>query len=140
MRGMVKRFKFYQHGDEMINSSLHYLRARTIRDGLEGLEHIEAIMRIRGIDPEAMHVPRKNNRRFRNGELRTAVLGLLRQEPHTASQIAETLDCHYQSVRECLRTLEARGVVQRDGRVWGSTAGSNYIADPAKDIRPKHEN
>lgn len=110
--------KFYQHGDEMINSSLLYLRARTIREGLEGLEHIEAIMRIRGMDLEAVHVPKKNKRRFRNGELRRAVLDTLRQEPHTARKIAEKLDCQQQSVRECLRTLEARGVVLREGRVW----------------------
>ena len=118
MRGMVKRFKFYQHGDEMINSSLHYLRARTIRDGLDGLEHIEAIMRIRGLDPEAIHVPRKNKRRFRNGELRRAVLDALREGPHTARQIADQMDAQHNSVCQCLQTLEARGVVRREGRVW----------------------
>src|SRR6056297_3727683 len=98
MLGMVKRFKFYQHGDEMINASLHYLRARTIRDGLDGLEHIEAIMRIRGIDCEAVHVPRKNNRQFRNGALRAAVLGLLREGPRAAQQMADSLGCRPDNV------------------------------------------
>ncbi|WP_297773505.1 hypothetical protein [uncultured Roseovarius sp.] len=95
---MVKRFKFYQHGDEMINSSLHYLRARTIREGLDGLEHIEAIMRMRGLDLEAMHVPRKNKRRFRNGESRAAVMGVMREGPHTTREIADRLECQRRSV------------------------------------------
>ena len=118
MLGMVKRFKFYQHGDEMINSSLHYLRARTIREGLDGLEHIEAIMRIRGLDLEAMHIPRKNKRRFRNGALRAAVMGVLREGSHTAREIADKLECQRNSVYGCLRTLEAHGVVRREGRAW----------------------
>src|SRR6056297_2376637 len=118
MLGMVKRFKFYQHGDEMINSSLHYLRARTIRDGLDGLEHIEAIMRIRGLDLEAIHVPRKNKRRFRNGALRAAVMGVLREGSYTAREISDNLECQRSCVHKCLRTLEAYGVARREGQVW----------------------
>lgn len=117
MLGMVKRFKFYQHGDEMINSSLHYLRARTICEGLDGLEHIEAIMRIRGLDLEAIHVPRKNKRRFRNGALRAAVMGVMREGSYTSREIADRLECQRSSVHKCLRTLEAYGVVRREGRV-----------------------
>jgi predicted Rossmann fold nucleotide-binding protein DprA/Smf involved in DNA uptake len=115
---MVKRFKFYQHGDEMINSSLHYLRARTIREGRDGLEHIEAIMRIRGLDPEAVHVPRKNKRRFRNGALRAAVMSVLREGSYTSREIADRLECQRSSVHGCLRTLEAHGVVRREGQGW----------------------
>lgn len=79
MLGIFGRLTSNQHADEMINASHLYLRARTIRDGLNGLEHIDAIMRIRGLDPEAVHVPRKNNRRFRNGTLRVAVMGEMRE-------------------------------------------------------------
>src|SRR6056297_3323428 len=118
MLGMVKRFKFYQHGDEMINSSLHYLRARTIRDGLDGLEHIKAIMWIRGLDLEAIHVPRKNKRRFRNGALCAAVMDVLRDGSYTAHGIAGRLDCQRRAVYGYLRTLEANGMLKREGRVW----------------------
>jgi hypothetical protein len=35
------------------------LRAQIVRDGLEGLEHVEAMPVLRGIGPAALHVPRK---------------------------------------------------------------------------------
>lgn len=118
MRGMIKNIRLDKHGDETTNVSLYCLRAQIIREGIEGLHHVEALMRLRGLDPEAIHVPKKNKRRFRNGGLRTAVLGVLRQEPHTTRQVAEKLDCESRGVGKCLRTLEVRGVVRREGRVW----------------------
>lgn len=114
MLGIVRRATSNQHGNEMINASHLYLSARTIRDGLNGLEHIDAIMRIRGLDPEAVHVPRKNNRRFRNGTLRVAVMDVLRGGSYTAREIADKLGCQYSCVYGCLRTLEAHGVVRRE--------------------------
>lgn len=118
MRGMLRKIRLDKHSDETTNVSLYYLRAQIIREGLEGLHHVEALMRLRGLDPESIHVPQKNKRRFRNGELRRAVLNSLRQEACTARQIADKLDCQRNSVRTALRTLEARGAVRREGRVW----------------------
>ena len=39
-----------------MNAALVYLYARTIRDGLGGLEHVEALLRLRGIDPNTLRV------------------------------------------------------------------------------------
>ena len=97
MSGMIKQLQLDRRKDDLINASPYDLRARTIRKGLNGLEHIEALMHIRGLDPEGIHVPRKNNRRFRNGALRTAVLDVLRQGLNTAGQIAYKQTCSSQS-------------------------------------------
>jgi len=47
------------------------LRAQIIRDGGEGLEHVDALLRLRRCHTE--HVPAKVPRAFRPGELRRAV-------------------------------------------------------------------
>ena len=62
---MITKLKPYRHSDETTNVSLYYLRAQVIRDGLEGLGHVNALLRLRGLDPEAVKVPRKNKRLFR---------------------------------------------------------------------------
>lgn len=118
MRGMIKKLTPHRHSDKTTNVSLYYLRAQIIRDGLEGLEHVDALLRLRGIDPDALRVPEKKNWTYRRGGLTVAVLGVLRQGANTAPQIAAALDHRHSSVCQCLATLEARGVVRREGRVW----------------------
>lgn len=118
MRGMMKEIKPGRRSDDNINDALYHLRAKIIRERLDGLHHVEALMRLQGIDPEALHVPEKKNWPFRRGGLTVAVLGLLRQGPHTAPQIAATLDHRHSSVCQALTTLEARGVVRRDRSTW----------------------
>ena len=54
--------------------SLYYLRSQIIREGLDGLEHVDALLRLRGLDPEAVHVPAKRVEAFRHGEFKRAVL------------------------------------------------------------------
>ncbi|WP_143152607.1 hypothetical protein [Marivita hallyeonensis] len=137
---MIKKLKIGRHSDETINISLYYLRAQIIRNDADGLEHVEAIMRLRGLALDALSVPEKRNRRFRKGQLRQAILDELRKGPLTSRQIAEAIGHERNNFAHTLQALKARGVVQRDGRVWRLIAGSHYIADPAKDIRPKHEN
>ncbi len=56
---------------------LRYVRAEIIRDGLGGLEHANALLLARGVDPEALPVPRKQPKRFRRGALRMAILRAL---------------------------------------------------------------
>lgn len=127
MWGMIKKFQLDRHNDDLINASLYYLRARTIRDKLDGLEHIEALMHIRGLDPAAIHVPRKNKRQFRNGEFRKLVLDAIKDGCDTPQAIVDNIGddlAHLRpkdrsrQVKRCLETLEGRGVVRREGRAW----------------------
>ena len=115
---MIKKLKMERHSDDTINVSLYYLRAQIIRNGSDGLEHVEALMKMRGLDLDAVKVPKVRNKRYRNGELRRALLDMLKCEPLTAQQMASRLDYHPRGIQPTLRALEARGVVRREGRVW----------------------
>ena len=98
---------------------LYRLRAEIIREGQEGLEHVEALLRLRGADPEAQRVPPKAARHFGRGELRLAILRALRDGPRTGMQIAEAIaaehgiasDLAYKRVAPTLWHLRAQGVV-----------------------------
>ncbi len=115
---MIKQLKMNRHSDESINISLYYLRAQIIRGPLDGLEHVEALMKLRGLDLEALPVPEKRNRRFRKGQLRQAILDELRKGPRTSRQIAEAIGHDRNNFAHTLQTLKARGVVRLEGRVW----------------------
>ena len=118
MRGMIKKLKMHRHSDETINISLYYLRAQIIRDGADGLEHVEALMKLRGLALDALPVPEKRNRRFRKGQLRQAILDELRKGPRTSRQIAETIGHDRNNFAHTLQALKSRGVVRLDGRTW----------------------
>lgn len=98
MSGMMKKLNPWRLGDDSINDALYHLRAQIIRRGSDGLDHVEALMQMRGLDPEALHVPEKKNRTYRRGGLRVAVLTVLRQGQHTAPQIAAALDHRHTSI------------------------------------------
>lgn len=115
---MIEKLKMERHSEKTINVSLYYLRAQIIRNEADGLEYVEALMRLRGLDLDAMKVPNVRNKRYGNGELQRAVLGLLRDKPLTSRQMSEALNHDRKSILASLRKLEARGVVQRDGREW----------------------
>ena len=127
----IAKLQPYRHSDKSINVSLYYLRAQIIREGLEGLAHVDALLQLRGLDPGAMRVPPKRKRVFRNGAFRRAVLDTLREGPKTEREIvegfAEVLAHASQKdrlarVRRCLRWLGARGAVEQDfgpdGCLW----------------------
>jgi hypothetical protein len=79
---------------ETTDRVLLYLRAQIIRDRLDGLDHVDALLRLRGCDPDAYRVPPKRRRHFRNGGLRRAVLAILREHgPMTARDAGARLRC-----------------------------------------------
>ena len=73
---------------ETITRMLANYRAQIIRDGAPGLEHVEALLQMRGhnLGP----VPRKAPpQRFKRGKLRVAIYATLRDGPLTGPQIVE---------------------------------------------------
>ena len=124
---MIARYRFDRYTDETITTSLLYLRAQIVRDGSPGIENVDALLRLRGVDPEGQRVPQKVVRKFRNGDLRRAVLATLRDGPKTSSQIYDRI-CPMvphasrravsKRVWTCLKALRERGVVKQEGRVW----------------------
>ena len=57
MRGVMKEIKQGRRSDDNINDALYHLQAKIIRDRLDGLHHVEALMRLQGVDPEARGCP-----------------------------------------------------------------------------------
>ena len=45
--------------DKTIVNVLHHIRSSILRDGLEGLEHVDALLCLRGVDPASLYVPKK---------------------------------------------------------------------------------
>ncbi len=113
--------------EETVISVLHYLRQVAVRDGLDTLPHVNALLAARGVEPEELEVPRKTPKAFRKGELRRLVLEALRDGPQTGAEIARkvqgqkpelTFKQTYKRVYICLNTLKGRGVVRLEKHLW----------------------
>ncbi len=106
---------------------LRYMRAEIIRDGLDGLEHADALLRARGVDPEALYVPRKQPKHFRRGALRMAILRALQDGPRTSAQITAAA-----TVGHGLATREARKLVYRG---LCHLRAQGIVCAPSRDVR-----
>jgi len=74
--------------DKSIDNALLALRASIIRDSLDGLVHVEALLAIRGVDYASQHVPRKIPAdSCKHREVKLMVLEALRSGPKTPAQI-----------------------------------------------------
>jgi hypothetical protein len=117
---------------ETTTRTLLYLRAQIIREGLDGRDHVDALLRLRGCDPDAYRVPPKRRRHFRNGGLRRAVQAILREYgPISAREAGARLHERYQdmersqavaSAKYGLCALKEAGMVVNEGRVWRLSA------------------
>ena len=110
-----------------IDNALYHLRALCVRDGHAGLEHVEALLRLRGLDPDAMHVPKKQPRRFRRGELRKAVLDALKGGPVPSRAVTDMIlvarpdldeEWLHPRIMVSLSTLKNEGLVARNTSGW----------------------
>lgn len=117
--------------EDTIIDVLSYIRAEIVRDGLDGLEHVDALLTARGVDPEARHIPRKTDRRFKRGMLRAAVLRSLADGPKTGREIAEDVATKteglsaksaYKRVYICLHGLKASGSIKHCCSFWKLSA------------------
>lgn len=118
--------------DKTIDSVLWELRAQIVRDGLDGLHHVNALLLARGCDPEDQHIPRKKPaNQFRQSELKRLVMTALRDGPQTGKALAACIAAQrpevgpedaYKRVYLALARMKAAGFVEREGRLWTSVA------------------
>ena len=111
-----------------ITNALLHLRVQIVREGLDGLNHVEALLRQRGVDPEAQHIPRKQPAdKFQHAELKRLVLDALRSGPQTGEAIAAHVVAQRPHIAPCdayrrayvaLARMKRDGVVCREGRLW----------------------
>ncbi len=111
--------------DKTINNALLQLRAQIIRGGLDGLDHVEALLLARGVDLQ----PARKPYRPRHGRnyARLLILEALRSGPLLGRAIAAYAIARVPEVpQDALRRLVSSalwkmgdaGVVVRDGGLW----------------------
>lgn len=124
---------------ETITRALKALRAELIRDGGAGLEHVEALLVLRGSNLPP--VPRKAAVHFRRGKLRVAIYAALKGGPLTGPEII-TWVCAahglayktmHRSIYAQLGELKKAGVLRHEGRLWGLVRreGRLWAASPS---------
>lgn len=109
-----------------ITAALVALRVRTIREDRAGLEHVEALLRMRGhnLGP----VPRRHaDAIFHRGELRKLIRQALRRGPLTLREVSEHVGAQrpdvgprlaYKRASSVLSKMAARGELAHEGRMW----------------------
>ena len=113
--------------EDTILNVLHYLRAEIAREGLEGAEHVDALLRLRGHDPADRPIPAKVPKAFRRGELTRVILGALRDGPRTGRELAQAVEAAsggmgyraaYKRTYVALHRLREAGAVRRAEGRW----------------------
>ena len=112
--------------DKSIDGALLALRKQIIRENLDGLKHVEALLRQRGVAmPRVM--PAKRQDAAKCGHMRLLVLEALRDGPKPLTGIAAYVSARrpeidysiaYTRCGQCLAKLRHAGLVKREGRVW----------------------
>lgn len=115
--------------DKTIISALLNLRKQIIRDGLTGLDHVNALLAARGIDTARLHDPQvwPVGSRGQRG-IQLLVLASLRAGPKTPAQIgADFMAAKPGLAREramirvyrTIYKLRSKGLVVKIGLTWG---------------------
>lgn len=89
--------------DKSIINAFLNMRLEAIRGDGEGLEHIDACLRLKGFDPADQHVPDHRPRRFGRGKLTRAIRDALRDGPKTGPEIVDYVAEAYGMDRETVR-------------------------------------
>jgi hypothetical protein len=121
--------------DQSITNALLHLRAKTIRDGLSGLDHVNALLVLRGVDPAAQHVKRKIPQdSCAQREVKAMVLAVLKDGPKRSREVGDYFmarkpgiprDMAMKRVYRAIYKMRDRGLVVTDGRVWRLTKWSD---------------
>ena len=114
--------------DKTITSALLQLRLKIIREGLDGLPHVDALLIVRGVDPQSQHVtkPRPVNMLARRAMFQ-AITDCLQDGPKRGRDVAAYIAVHEpgityaQAVRRVyqgLYRLRVHRVAVKDGAGW----------------------
>ncbi len=111
--------------DKSVVSVLDFIRAVIVRDGLQGVEHADALLRLWGTDPASLPVPLKRPRHFKRSGLRRAILAALRESgPQTGAELAKRVGdglepkAAYKRTYAALVKMRGAGLVTHEGRLW----------------------
>lgn len=122
----MTRYYFRPWKDDTLISALHFMRCQIVRDGQDGLDHVDALLRLRGVNPDSLSMPAKRPKHFARGKLRVAVMEALRGGPMTGADIARRVQGNgldyataYKRVYQCLNHMQGAGLVTREGGKWG---------------------
>ena len=116
--------------DKTIDNALLELRKQIIRGNGEGQEHVEALLRVRGVDMPRV-LPAKPTDSARQGQMARLILEALSERPMTrgalVAHIADKrpdvpLERVYWRTDAALDRLRVKGKVRREGRVWNRLA------------------
>ncbi len=112
--------------DRSIDNALLALRKQIIRGDGEGLEHVEALLTLRGI-PMPRVYPAKCPTTARKGSMALMLLEALRSGPKARPELVTYVEARrpevpadrlYWRTDAALAKLHRRGLVRREGRVW----------------------
>ena len=113
--------------DKSIDGALLALRKQIIWGKLDGLGHVEALLRMRGVDMPAV-LPAKNANVAYRGHVRALICEALRDGPKTRAEIVRYVaserptlppETVYRRTDQVLWKMGKAGLVVREGRVWG---------------------
>lgn len=120
--------------DKSINNSLLALRRQIILDNLDGLDHVEALLRLRGVRLRQVHKPCPD--KARQGAMSRLVVQCLCDGPKSVDDVAEYVakqraelppkDARVRA-RHALNNLSRGGLVVFDGRVWSGVLDTSRI-------------
>ncbi|MFN3824947.1 MAG: hypothetical protein ACK4RN_13280 [Pseudorhodobacter sp.] len=112
--------------DKTIDSALLALRRQVIREGGDGLDHVEALLVMRVV-PMPAFSPRNRSDVARKGLMRLLLLDGIRKGHDTQSALAAyvhsqrpelTARAVYVRTTQALPKLKAAGRVRREGQLW----------------------
>ena len=115
--------------DRSIDGALLALRKNIIRDKLDGLEHVEALLWLRSVPMPEVRT-RRRPCAARCGHMRAFILEALRDGPKPRKEIVRYVagkrpdippEVTYKRVDQSLWKAKLAGLVAREGRLWRST-------------------
>lgn len=121
----MTRYYYRPWKDESLVSALHFMRCRIMREGEDGLEHVDALLKQLGTDPDSLPMPQKRVKHFARGELQRHILEVVRDGPLTGRQISERVgfklppEAAYKRTYLALNAMKAKGMLRHEGRLWG---------------------
>lgn len=112
--------------ERSIDGALLALRKVTIRENRDGLEHIETLLRMRGVSMPCVFDGKRPDA-ARAGHMRRWIIEALRDGPKRLPELAAIIAVHtpavphervYKRTSVVLTKMKRIGIVEREGRLW----------------------